>query len=297
MRILIVGLGDIARKAYLPVLAARPDLDVHLCTRDPAVLAAVGDQYRLAHRHGNIEAALAATRFDAAFVHAATRAHPELVETLLTAGLPVLVDKPLAYTLAAATRLVELAVSKSLLLAVGFNRRFAPEHLALREGPRSVVLMQKHRRAQPAPPREAIFDDFIHVADTLRWMAPGETRRTSVETVVRDGLLEAVTLTLAGAHGHAIGIMHRASGLDEERLDVFGAGAKRSVLNLSDRVDHDGAVQMRRRGDWTSVAVQRGFDVMCDDFLAGVREGRATDAADLLATHRLCEQIVDHAGG
>lgn len=297
MQILIVGLGDIARKAYLPVLATRPELELQLCTRDLAVLAAVGDQYRIAHRFANIEEALAAARFDAAFVHAATHAHPALVEALLTAGVPVLVDKPLAYSLAEATQLVELAVAKGLLLAVGFNRRFAPDHRAVREGPRSVVLMQKHRRAQAAPPREAIFDDFVHVADTLRWMAPGETTRTSIETMVRNGLLEAVTLTLAGADGHAIGIMHRASGMDEERLDVFGADAKRSVLNLSDRVDHDGAVQLRRRGDWTSVAVQRGFDVMCEDFLARVRAGRATDAADLLATHRLCEQIVEHAGG
>ena len=34
MRMLLIGLGDIARKAYLPVLSTRADLDIHLATRD-----------------------------------------------------------------------------------------------------------------------------------------------------------------------------------------------------------------------------------------------------------------------
>jgi virulence factor len=34
---------------------------------------------------------------------------------------------------------------------------------------------------------------------------------------------------------------------------------------------------------------------MCADFLAGVREARPTAAEDILATHRLCEDIVRHA--
>jgi predicted dehydrogenase len=52
---------------------------------------------------------------------------------------------------------------------------------------------------------------------------------------------------------------------------------------------------MARRPDWSPVARQRGFEAMCADFLQGVREGRATASDDILATHRLCEDIVRHA--
>ncbi|WP_431901921.1 hypothetical protein [Nonomuraea sp. bgisy101] len=39
----MIGLGDIAEKAYLPVLAAQPALDLHLCTRNSARLNWFGD--------------------------------------------------------------------------------------------------------------------------------------------------------------------------------------------------------------------------------------------------------------
>ena len=37
MRVLMVGIGDIAHKAYLPVLGTRDDIELHCCTRDAAV--------------------------------------------------------------------------------------------------------------------------------------------------------------------------------------------------------------------------------------------------------------------
>lgn len=295
MRVMMAGLGDIARKAYLPVLAAMPGIELHLVTRNRAALAELGATYRIAHLHDSLGAALAAARFDAAFVHSATAAHPAMVETLLRSGAAVLVDKPLADTFDEAARLVDLADHEGRLLGIGFNRRFAPDYAALRSQPRAFMLMQKHRRAQPDTPRSVIFDDFIHVVDTLRFLAPGPIERTHIETIVRDGLLSGVTLTLAGNGYHAIGTMQRESGLDEERLDIIGADRRRSVLDLAETHDQNGTDTRARRGDWTPVTRQRGFEAMCADFLTGVREARPTAAEDILATHRLCEDIVRHA--
>ncbi len=118
---------------------------------------------------------------------------------------------------------------------VGFNRRYAPDYAALRDQPRDVCLMQKHRRGPLDGPRRTVFDDFIHVVDTLLFLAPVAAERVTIETVVRDGLLQSVTLMLASDRHVAIGSMNRDSGLDEERLDVIGGGRKHSVLNLSER--------------------------------------------------------------
>ncbi|MCC2978387.1 Gfo/Idh/MocA family oxidoreductase [Sphingomonas sp. PL-96] len=295
MRVLMIGLGDIARKAYLPVLTTMAGLEIHLVTRDATVLEELGTRYRLAHRHQSLDAALEGTAFDAAFVHAATPAHPALVEALLHRGVPVMVDKPLADNLNDAERLVALAERQKVLLTVGFNRRFAPDYAALRDRPRTLVLMQKHRHAQPAAIRQTVFDDFIHVADTLRFLAPTPVQHEQIDTLVRDGLLEAITLTLRGDGYRAIGIMHRASGLDEETLDILGGDRRHSVHDLSSRVECDGAERRSRRGDWTSVGRQRGFEAMCTHFLDAVRAGHPTAAEDLLETHRLCERIVRHA--
>ena len=48
---------------------------------------------------------------DAAFVHAPSAAHPEIITRLLETGVPTYVDKPLAYRLADSDRLVRLAES------------------------------------------------------------------------------------------------------------------------------------------------------------------------------------------
>jgi len=94
-----------------------------------------------------------------------------------------------------------------------------------------------------------------------------------------------------------VGTMQRDSGLDEERLTVIGDDRTVSVSNMSDSIERDGVERHRRRGDWTPVARQRGFEAMCADFLDAVRTGLATDAADIVETHRLCEAIVRHADG
>ena len=296
MRVLVVGLGDIARKAYLPVIGGEPGLELHLATRDRSVLDAVGDAYRIVHRHESVGEALDAVSFDAALVHAATAAHPAIVEQLLRAGVPVLVDKPLADSLDEAARLVALSEDAGRLLMVGFNRRYAPDYAALRDQPRDVCLMQKHRRGPLDEARRTVFDDFIHVVDTLLFLAPAGAERVTIETLVRDGLLHSVTLMLASDRHVAIGSMNRDSGLDEERLDVIGGGRKHSVLNLAERREQaDGIESLTRRPDWAPIGRQRGFEAMCADFLQGVQDGRATASDDVLTTHRLCEDIVRHA--
>ncbi|MEV4474405.1 Gfo/Idh/MocA family oxidoreductase [Nonomuraea sp. NPDC049504] len=295
MKIAMIGLGDIAEKAYLPVLAAQPALDLHLCTRNQARLDRLGDAYRIAARYTGVDEVIKAG-VRAAFVHAATEAHPGIVEPLLAAGVHVYVDKPIAYTLADAERLVRLARDEDRSLMVGFNRRHAPGYAELVAHPRRLVLMEKNRLNHPDTPRRAIFDDFIHVADTLRFLAPGQVTDTTIRTRVHDGLIEHIVLELSGDGFTAIGVMNRMSGASEETCEVMGDGTKRRVVNLGDVIDYEGGERLVRRPDWVPVARQRGIEQICLEFLAAVREERRIDAGDALATHALCERIVEHAG-
>jgi virulence factor len=88
LRIGVIGLGDIARKAYLPVLTAQPGVELHLHTRTRATLDAVGDIHRVPHRHATLDALLD-QGLDGAFVHAPTETHVEITERLVSAGVPV----------------------------------------------------------------------------------------------------------------------------------------------------------------------------------------------------------------
>ncbi|MBW8794959.1 MAG: Gfo/Idh/MocA family oxidoreductase [Streptomyces sp.] len=293
MKVGCIGLGDIAQKAYLPVLALQPGLELHLQTRTPATLDRVGDSLRLpaGRRHATLDDLLAQD-LDAAFVHAATVAHPEIVTRLLEAGVPTYVDKPLAYRLADSERLVTLAETRNVSLAVGFNRRHAPGYVQCADHPRELILMQKNRVGLPEEPRTMILDDFIHVVDTLRFLAPGPVEDVTVRARVADGLLHHVVLQLAGDGFTALGVMNRLSGSAEEILEVSGQDTKRQVLNLAEVVDHKGQPTLRRRGDWVPVARQRGIEQAVLTFLDAVRAGKVLSARDALATHELCEHVV-----
>ncbi|NUV53869.1 Gfo/Idh/MocA family oxidoreductase [Streptomyces coelicolor] len=293
MKVGCIGLGDIAQKAYLPVLAVQPGVELHLQTRTPATLERVGDSLHLpaAQRHAGLDALIAAG-LDAAFVHAPTDVHPQIVTRLLEAGVPTYVDKPLAYELADSERLVALAEERGVSLAVGFNRRHAPGYAQCADHPRELILMQKNRVGLPEEPRQMILDDFIHVVDTLRFLVPGQVDDVTVRARAEDGLLHHVVLQLAGDGFTALGVMNRLSGSTEEILEVSGQDSKRQVVNLAEVIDHKGQPTVRRRGDWVPVARQRGIEQATLAFLDAVRAGKTLSARDALASHELCERVV-----
>ncbi|MFI0216531.1 Gfo/Idh/MocA family protein [Streptomyces lydicus] len=296
MKVGCIGLGDIAQKAYLPVLGTQPGLELHLHTRTAATLERVGAAHHLSGRqlHADLDSLLA-TGLDAAFVHAATAAHPGIVTRLIEAGVPTYVDKPLSYDLAESRRIVALAEERGVGLTVGFNRRYAPAYAQCREHPRELILMQKNRVGLPEDPRTLVLDDFIHVVDTLRFLVPGEVDHIDVRARIRDGLMQHVVLQLSGDGFTAIGTMNRLSGSAEELLDVSGQDTRRQVVNLAEVIDHKGQPTVRRRGDWVPVARQRGIEQIVLAFLDDVRAGRQPSAQDALRSHELCERVITDA--
>ncbi|WP_327237649.1 Gfo/Idh/MocA family oxidoreductase [Streptomyces sp. NBC_01317] len=296
MKVGCIGLGDIAQKAYLPVLTTLPGVELHLQTRTPATLARTAETYRIpaAHCHTDLDTLLA-QGLDAAFVHAPTAAHAEITTRLLEAGVPTYVDKPIAYELADSQRIVELAETRGVSLTVGFNRRFAPGYAQLLEHPRDLILLQKNRVGLPEDPRTFVLDDFIHVVDTLRFLVPGPVEHTDVRARLRDGLLHHVVLQLSGDGFTAIGMMNRLNGSTEEILEVSGRDTKRAVHDLGTIIDHKGQPSVRRRGDWVPVSRQRGIEQCVLTFLDAVRDGRTVSARDALLSHELCERVVRRA--
>lgn len=295
MRVGVIGLGAIAQKAYLPILAARGDLDIVLATRNSQTLDQISRQYRIPQKVGSVEE-LIHTGIQAAFVHAATEAHFQIVQRLLDSGIHVYVDKPLAYSLKEARDLVELAARRQCLLMVGFNRRFAPFYSQLRTVPdKSLIFMQKNRVGPPETARTYIFDDFIHVVDTLRFLSPGTPQDIRVTGHKKDGLLEQAIVEWSCPRFTAIGVMNRNSGKTEERLEVIASGNKWQVDDLVESVhSYNGEEKSVRSGDWEPILVRRGFAQIIDCFLSAAAQGLPSSptAEDSLLTHELCEQIV-----
>jgi virulence factor len=296
LRVGLIGLGDIAAKAYLPVLAADAGVEPVLITRDPARRAMLASAWRVAEGYATIEEALAsAAPLDAAFVHAATQAHPGIAVGLIDAGIPTFVDKPLALSVQEADAVVARARGAGVSLAVCFNRRFAPAYAEVSRWPGlDTVVLTKNRVGLPDDPRVVVFDDFVHVVDTLRFLATPDP--DDVQVVSRpgaDGTLARVAITLRQGGCLGVGIMDRDSGQTVEALEAMAPGRSRRVTDLVDVVDRVGGIAQHRQPDnWASVAQQRGFIAMVGTLLDSVRTGEVLDAGDALATHLLCEEIL-----
>jgi len=155
--------------------------------------------------------------------------------------------------------------------------------------------MQKNRRFSPDIPRHVVFDDFVHVVDTLRYLAPGPIRDVRAEGYVLEGKLHQVLLQLSGEGFQLVGSMNRDSGAPEEVLEVMSPNNKWIVRNMVETSHfHAGTECVRRFDDWESVLHRRGFPQIISQFLDHVTAGYAGSelAQDALQTHALCEQIV-----
>ena len=295
LRIASVGLGDIARKAYLPLVCTHPGVSPVLCTRNGMALAALQTKYRVAEGYDSLEA-LIASRPDAAMVHSATDSHPAIVAPLLEASIPVFVDKPLADSLGAAEALIDLARSMNTLLFVGFNRRYAPliRQLADRPVPRQLT-WHKNRVDMPGVVRTFLFDDFIHVVDGLRFLGDGAVEDLQINFDMEGTLLANVQLRWRQGDCLCTGGMNRVSGLTEERVEFYTRDHKWQIEELHrGHHYHRGVTEPIGFGNWTPTLEQRGFVAMLDDFMAAVR-GRKMPADYLdgvRESHWICEEVL-----
>ena len=126
MRVGVIGLGSMG-KNHARVFSEIADL-VAVCDTDEAKLWRWGTA-----RFTDVEAMLDGVELDAVSVAVPTPDHCEIASMVIAAGIPVLVEKPLAATSADCRGLVRLAAERKVGLATGHIERFNPVIAALRE--------------------------------------------------------------------------------------------------------------------------------------------------------------------
>jgi virulence factor len=293
----IIGSGDIIQKAYLPVISRRP-VELHLFARNSGLRKNLARQYGIKYVHSSLES-LISSGVRGAFVHTSTSSHYEILTQLLSHGIHVYVDKPVTYEYTSSEQLFGLARMNKARLMVGFNRRYAPAYRRLKELENvNMVIMQKNRKVLPADIRTFVFDDFIHVVDTLLYLFPHPTHSLTVLGRRQNGLLYHVAVQFGFPDGFiAMGIMNRDSGTVEEKLEVFTPDGKWQVSNVTDTVLYQDKNETRMgNNDWESTLYKRGFEQIVDEFLSCMEDDGIPfqyQIPDPLATHKVCEEIVE----
>ncbi|MBY0099172.1 Gfo/Idh/MocA family protein [Mesobacillus maritimus] len=291
----IIGVGNIARKAYLPVLSTLKDVELHVFTRSQQTLAYLREFYRFTYLHDSLEK-LINSEITAAFVHSSTDSHYEIIKELLKHDIHVYVEKPITNYYETTKELVEMAGSKNRMLTAGFNRRFAPAYQKLKEIEQpNMIIMQKNRISSPGNIREIVFDDFIHVIDTVRLYQSKPVNEIIVTGKIRDGLLYQVAAQFITEDEVGVAIMNRDSGVNEEIIEVMSSTEKGRVVNMVDLSIKKGLHDTHHSfGDWEGTLFKRGFEPMIHEVIKSMRLGASPPIQGevVLSTHELCEKVV-----
>lgn len=297
MRIGIIGLGDIAKKAYLPVLSEKEGIEIVLCTRNTETLSILSKKYRISETVSTVEE-LIAKGMDAVFISATTNVHYEIAEKLLRNGISTYIDKPISMNFGETERIVKLAKENSKVAMVGFNRRFIPMVKDLKEkGKANIIIMQKNRFSAPDYVRRFVVEDFIHVVDTLRFLMGTTVNDVKVEYQKNGELMDSLVIQLIGEGCIAIGVMNRNGGVTEEIIEYMTGHNKYVVNSLVETTHyHNKEVNVAKFGDWEPTLYKRGFYQIVDHFIDCVKNNKAADPSieDSLITHEICERIVRH---
>jgi predicted dehydrogenase len=109
-------------------------------------------------------------KIDAAIISAPTAVHAEIGCDLLSNGIDILVEKPIAPDLASADRLVETAAQHGRILQVGHLERFNPAVIALESLATLPLFFEIHRMSVFSPRSldvDVVLDLMIHDLDIV----------------------------------------------------------------------------------------------------------------------------------
>lgn len=219
LSVAVIGLGFGAIHAR--VLSEMDGVDlVAVCDKDEGRLAVVA-RGRTLRPYTDYREMLRSERPDAVVVAVPTRLHEEVAVAAIETGAAVLVEKPIAPSLAEGRRLVAAAEKRGVGLMAGHIERFNPAVVELKKrvdgGEAGRVLQLSARRLGPFAARtrdvSVIHDLALHDIDAMRFVLGAEIVRvyaetqTGVRTAFEDSVNAVVRLEGAGLAPGAVGVL------------------------------------------------------------------------------------------
>jgi predicted dehydrogenase len=167
LRIAVVGVGHLGRH-HARILAALPGAEL---------TAVVDTNASRAHEVAAANGTRPLTDFrdvmgsvDAVTLAVPTRLHREIALPLLAAGIDVLVEKPMARSVAEADDMIVTAAKAGVILAVGQTERFNPAVVAARpvlSDPRFIEVHRLGTFPERSLDIDVVFDLMIHDVDIV----------------------------------------------------------------------------------------------------------------------------------
>lgn len=197
---------------------------------------------------------------EAVSVAVPTSAHHAVVKTCLEAGVHVLVEKPIAVTLAEAQELIDLARKHGRVLQVGHIERFNPAIQAIRPHIKKPGFIECHRLSpfgERGTDVDVVLDLMIHDLDMVLSFQPGPVEEIRAAGVpVLSQTIDIANTRIAFGSGCVANLTaSRVSATRMRKLRLFQRDAYFSV----DYQTRQGAVFRRRieRGGKPEIQIEQ----------------------------------------
>src|SRR5919202_105902 len=253
-------------------------------------------------------------RIDAVSLAVPTEVHAEIACPLLASGVHVLVEKPIARTLAEADEMIAAARRGSATLMVGHLERFNPALTALRPHVRGPLYFEIHRVGEFTARSldiDVVLDLMIHDLDIVQWLVGGEVEVTDVRAVgipVLTKLVDAANARVEFATGAVANITASRVGTEKIRKMRFFQPHDYVAVDYATRhASISSLAPPSATGSWPGVQV-RNLDIVdveplraeIELFLEAARDGRPAPVTGregrqaLALAERLLARIHEH---
>jgi predicted dehydrogenase len=222
---------------------------------------------------------------DAVTIAVPTERHLEIAVPLLKAGLPVLVEKPMARSLAEADAMIAVAREAGVVLGVGHTERFNPavaEARPLLADPRFIEVHRLGTFPERSLDIDVVFDLMIHDLDVLLSLVTSDVE--SIEAVgvpVLTGRVDIANARLRFANGCIANLTASRISRDRvRRIRFFQHSAYLSIDYTAQKIEvwrlvkKDGAMPSIQGGA-VEVVQEEPLKRELVDFIDAVRTGRA----------------------
>lgn len=319
LRIGVIGAGAIAQVAHLVVLSRLEGIRVAgICDTDVAKAQALAGRFRVPDVYDDIEDLLQFTRPHAVVVCTPNHLHEVHVVSALSAGIPVLCERPLALTSAGVERVIEAQRATGVPVLVGMNHRYRHDVQAVRSflvggelGALCSVRAYWHIFRPAGTPAGwrvrdaesgggAMLDLGLPLLDLALWLAQcpatkrvsavfgGRPRRGTVED------LGSAFLQCTEGHSIFVDVSWRHMGPHEKfSLEVVGETGSAAIAPLAVFKEmHGTPVNVTPAGEESGDPFSNSYRAEWEHFLAMVRGAAPAPAlTDQLMLHRVLEAV------
>ncbi|PDW02023.1 bi-domain-containing oxidoreductase [Candidatus Viridilinea mediisalina] len=286
----VIGAGNFASLVLIPALAKSGATLHTVATSSGRDAALAARKFGFVRAVADYREVLADPAINTVFIATRHNSHARMVIEALIAGKHVFVEKPLALTREELTAVaVALHQVSDRQLLVGFNRRFAPlavqmrQLLATRSEPLTLVytvnagaISANHWTQDALVGGGRIIGEGCHFVDLLRFLVGHPIREVVARSMgAAPGLAvreDKMTLTLSFADGSLGTIHYFANGskqFPKERIEVFSGGRILSLDNFQ-RLRGYGWPGLRGQHLWRQ---DKGHAAELAAFVARVRQG------------------------